>query len=342
MLRHFPRPGGHQWNPTWGIVWGMLVVSLSWWPDVVQGADETKVGVPRAERRVLTFLSEEVPGWSRENHCFSCHNNGDAARALFAARKRGITVPDEALRATKTFLEHPERWDKNGVDAAFSDKRLARLQFANALAAAVDARLIEDRSVLRRAAEQLISDQAPDGSWSIDEVALIGSPATYGAPLATALARRTLITADPDRYSGPIQRAAVWLRARTLQNTLDVAAVLIGLDPNEVSPELRLRALELIRKGRAPEGGWGPFPNSPPEAFDTAITLLALSRWPATEAPSTSKEVAAFIQGGRDYLVATQAEDGSWTETTRPTGSESYAQRLSTTGWAALSLFASD
>ncbi len=60
---------------------------------------------------------------------------------------------------------------------------------------------------------------------------------------------------------------------------------------------MRLRALDLIRKGRAPEGGWGPFPNSP-EAFDTAITLLGLSRWPATEAPATSKEVAAFIQGG--------------------------------------------
>ncbi len=89
-------------------------------------------------------------------------------------------MPDERSERRRLFSSRPERWDKNGVDAAFSDKRLARLQFANALAAAVDANLVEDRSILLKAAEQLISDQARDGSWSIDEVALIGSPATLG------------------------------------------------------------------------------------------------------------------------------------------------------------------
>jgi hypothetical protein len=45
-----------------------------------------------------------------------------------------------------------------------------------------------------------------------------------------------------------------------------------------------------------------------------------------------------MIGKGRAYLVATQQDDGSWTETTRPSGNESYAQRLSTTGWATLAL----
>lgn len=323
-----------RWNTTWGMVWFVLA-TLPFSPEVVRAADDP--GVARAERRVLTFLAAEVPRWSRENHCFSCHNNGDAARALLVAKKQGILLPEDALRETLAFLSRPERWDKNGVDAAFSDKRLARLQFANALAAAVDANAIGDRSVLLNAADRLVVDQASDGSWNIDEVALIGSPATYGAPLATALARRTLLTADSPRFSGPIHQAARWLQARPVQNTLDVAAILIGLDPNEVSPDLRVRCLDLIRKGQSSDGGWGPFPNSPPEAFDTAMVLLALSRWPAP-----SNEVAPFVQGGRRYLVANQAEDGSWTETTRPTGGESYAQRLSTTGWVALALLATD
>ena len=43
---------------------------------------------------------------------------------------------------------------------------------------------------------------------------------------------------------------------------------------------------------------------------------------------------------GRAYLLATQQEDGSWTETTRPAGATSYAQRISTTGWATLALLA--
>ena len=33
-----------------------------------------------AAKRALQFLSREVPSWSIENKCYSCHNNGDAAR----------------------------------------------------------------------------------------------------------------------------------------------------------------------------------------------------------------------------------------------------------------------
>ena len=46
-----------------------------------------------AEAKAVAFLSAEVPRWSRENHCYSCHNNGDAARALYEASRAGIRVP---------------------------------------------------------------------------------------------------------------------------------------------------------------------------------------------------------------------------------------------------------
>ena len=64
----------------------------------------------------------------------------------------------------------------------------------------------------------------------------------------------------------------------------------------------------------------------------TALALLALDRH--RDRPG----IASMIARGRAYLVESQQEDGSWTETTRPTGAESYAQRLSTTGWATLAL----
>ncbi|MEX0713581.1 MAG: hypothetical protein WD278_14585 [Pirellulales bacterium] len=35
-----------------------------------------------------------------------------------------------------------------------------------------------------------------------------------------------------------------------------------------------------------------------------------------------------------------QLEDGSWPETTRPAGGQSYAQRISTTAWATIALLA--
>src|SRR5262249_30231137 len=92
--------------------------------------------------------------------------------------------------------------------------------------------------------------------------------------------------------------------------------------------------LELIRKGQTRDGGWGPYVSSAPEVFDTALVLLALSRL------GDKEDSAELIRKGRTYLVKAQQPDGSWSETTRPAGGDSYAQRLSTTGWATLALLA--
>ena len=40
----------------------------------------------------------------------------------------------------------------------------------------------------------------------------------------------------------------------------------------------RRRSLELLGKAQSSDGGWGPYVNAPPEPFDTALALLALSR----------------------------------------------------------------
>jgi hypothetical protein len=68
--------------------------------------------------------------------------------------------------------------------------------------------------------------------------------------------------------------------------------------------------------------------------FDTALVVVALSRQPESE------EIKTWLKRGRAYLIRTQQEDGSWPETTRPSGAESYAQRISTTAWATQALLA--
>jgi hypothetical protein len=54
----------------------------------------------------------------------------------------------------------------------------------------------------------------------------------------------------------------------------------------------------------------------------------------------TAQELKDAIAAGKKYLVAQQRPDGSWPETTRPANQESYAQRISTAGWAMLALLA--
>ncbi len=144
---------------------------------------------PQPEERALTFLSCEVESWRGKNKCFSCHNNGDGARALYTAVRLKRPVPAEALAETTRWLAHPEGWDKNGGEGPFNDKKLARLQFAAALVEALDAGLITEREPLRKAAAWVAESQEKDGSWQTEADDGIGSPATHGAVLATYLAR---------------------------------------------------------------------------------------------------------------------------------------------------------
>jgi hypothetical protein len=285
------------------------------------------------EDRALAYLGREVPRWSAENKCYSCHNNGDAARALYVAKRLAYTVPAKALEDTSRWLARPQRWDHNGGEGPFNDKVLARLQFAATLVEARDAGLVKDNEALARAAALVAGHQQKDGSWRIGAEDSLGSPATHGAALATSLARRTLQKADARRYRDAIARADHWLRERPVKNVLDAASILLGLeDAADANAQTqRRRCLALIRKGEAKDGGWGPYVTSAPEPFDTAVVLLALAR-------QAREENAPLLQRGRAFLVSTQRKDGSWPESTRPAGAESYAQRLSTTGWATLAL----
>ncbi len=311
------------------------VASLLTFSCLVAGAGEVRGD--EAERKAVAYLAAEVPRWARENHCYSCHNNGDAARALFRARAAGLAVDPSATADTIAWLSQPEGWDKNGGDGPSSDKRLSRVEFTLALAEAVESGRDGLREALGRAADRLAADQADDGSWPIEDGGAIGSPATYGRRLATALAARALRRADPVRHADRIARAQRRVRDGRIVSVVDAAAVLLA-EPEasrDRPGESARAALDLLRRAQGKSGGWGPYPDTPPEPFDTALALIALAgtRGDLGAGPSMAR--------GRAALVGMQIADGSWPETTRPAGGESYAQRLSTSGWSALALLAS-
>ena len=81
--------------------------------------------------RGVGYLTKEVPKWKAEHPCYSCHNNGDATRALLVAGAKGHDI-GTSLDDTLTFLKQPGKWDQNKTPDGFDDKQLARVQFASA------------------------------------------------------------------------------------------------------------------------------------------------------------------------------------------------------------------
>jgi hypothetical protein len=296
------------------------------------------------EARAVAFLVKEIPKWKAEHPCYSCHNNGDATRALLLARDKGHDI-GSALDDTLAFLNEPSRWDQNKAKGGEDDKPLARLQFASALAASERKRSAPSAAMVA-AARLIVADQKPDGSWTLDDSQSLGSPATYGTALATASARASLIDSgrEPDDFA--IAQIDRWLRTVEVANVLDAAAVTLGLALSEdvLADKQRRQCLSILRQGQSPEGGWGPFATAAPQVFDTAIAMLALTQLLAEPRLARStyrvEELKDALARGRSYLISQQQSDGSFPETTRPANQESYAQRISTTGWALLALLA--
>jgi hypothetical protein len=291
---------------------------------------------PSAEKRALAFLAAEVPKWARENRCYTCHNNGDAVRALAHGLRDRVITDSSAIQDTLNFLNKPASWHANGPEGPFKDKRLARIQFAAALAETRRCNLQASQRALGEAAALVAELQAPAGFWESDTGGAIGSPVTYGRTLATAMTLGTLTTASQDKYEEPIRRARAWLEQLEPKNVLEASSVLWGLadDRSVAASRQQERALAMLARGESPDGGWGPFVDAPPEVFDTALALVALARYP------DHKGVDGWIRRGRSFLLERQQDDGSWPATTRPAGGDSYAGQLSTTAWATQALLA--
>jgi len=330
-----------------GVLWLILLPILC---PLLPAAEPKQAG---PEQLAVAYLAKEVPAWARENHCFSCHNNGDAARALFAAKRLSFSIQNGVLDDTADWLARPLDWGSNGGEPGFSDKKLARIQFAAALADALDIGLTGDKQALIAAAEMLVPDQAEDGSWQVDAGNSLGSPATYGPALATRMARRTLLHAQrlagDERFGRSLFRADEWLLKSPVKSVIGAAALILAYSDSDglagsrpaVGEKLRT-ALETIAEAQTSDGGWGPYKNNPPEPFDTALALLGLTAFRGMQDAAGSRRISDLMARGKAFLIQTQLPAGGWPETTRPPGMTSYAQHMSTSGWATLALLGAD
>ena len=147
--------------------------------------------VAGAVARGVAFLRVEVPKWKAEHPCYSCHNNGDATRALIAAAARRARHRHFARR----HADLPEATRRSGIRTRLrtaSTTRRWRACSSRARSRWPSGTVTPPARILTAAAKLLVADQKADGSWTLDQSQSIASPATYGTIIATASARTTL------------------------------------------------------------------------------------------------------------------------------------------------------
>jgi squalene cyclase len=196
---------------------------------------------------------------------------------------------------------------------------------------------------LKLIADEIVSKQQPDGSWeffkTLRRPPINESQTTDAAWIIMALQGETGPDA-PEAQRAALAKAIAWLEAAKPADLHQdkVMKVLMGVRSAKPREALQPTIDELLALQRA-DGGWSqtvPEPRS--DAFATGQTLYVLSlAGYSAQRPE--------IKRGIDFLVATQASDGSWPMISRSTpNGEPGSSKLLTpivcaaSSWATLGL----
>jgi squalene cyclase len=205
--------------------------------------------------------------------------------------------------------------------------------------------LLEERQKesLNLIAEEILKKQQPDGSWeffaTLRRPPINESQTTDAAWIIMAL-QGGMATDAPEPRRLALARAMGWLDGAKRSDVHQDKAMKVLLwarsaKSREVIQETIIELLALQRV----DGGWSQtVPDWESDAFATGQTLYALSL-----AGSTAEQPE--IKRGIDFLVATQATDGSWPMKSRstPNGEPGSAKLLTpitcaASAWATLGL----
>jgi ankyrin repeat protein len=261
-----------------------------------------------AAARNLALFQSSQKHWFEVQRCDSCHHQYQPSLAYRSAREHGIPFDEAIARAdaAKAFsyadLDKVVQYSwiiEPAVDDAY---RLIAAEAAGvrpSLSTAVMARILTAR-------------QNRGGDWPSHRQR---PPSSYSNVTFTALGVRAI-----QLYSHPTQKAEVaehvalarkWLLSHRAVDTEERTYKLLGLrwsDGDRASIEAATR--DLARTQEA-DGGWSSLDGRLSDAYSTGQALVALHDGGAV--PISDKN----WQRGIDWLLKTQADDGSWHVATR-------------------------
>jgi len=275
----------------------------------------------------------------------TCHLQVYGAFAYRAVREQRITIDEATAHAD---LDRAFRRFSTGLNAAVEDNALGEVGINQTFFLVAAHEIGLRPSVVTGAIARAIAlEQNPGGDWTAFHDR---PPSSHSSFTFTALGLRAIqlyadsrLKADTDAR---VARARAWLQSHDAPETEDRTYQLLGLawagaDRSVVAP---LAAALAGRQRR--DGGWNSLAGRDSDAYSTGEALVALhdAGGMATTDPVWRR--------GIEFLIRTQAADGTWHVKTRSIWLQPYFesgfpygrdQFISTAGtaWAAMALAAS-
>lgn len=250
-----------------------------------------------AVTKAFAPLEQQSPNFVRIGGCNSCHNQDLPLFAQSIARQRGIPAGGE-------FVTAPE-----GAAGADRIMEHSGLLGASSIGYGVMARVARNRPADGTTDAQvnyMLAHQEPDGRWMSRSNR---QPLSVGDHHATAFGIFILRSygrgARQNEVNSAIGRAVAWLEEHAPVSNQDAAMQLLGMAWGNADKSAMAKAAAALRARQNGEGGWSQLSTLQPDAYATgqALYALALAGVPASD---------PAYQRGVDFLLRTQAADGTW------------------------------
>lgn len=286
------------------IVCGLLAGGLA----AAEDAPASATRLRDAATRNLALFQQSQKGWFDVQRCDSCHHQYQPALAYRAAREHGIPFDETIARAdaAKAFtyadLDRAVQYSwiiEPAVDDAY---RLI----------AADAAGVRPNLTTAVMARLLMARQNRGGDWPSHRQR---PPSSYSNFTFTALGVRAIqLYAHPSQKAELAKHVALarqWFLSHTPIDTEERTYKLLGLKWSGGDRAAIAAATRDLQKTQEADGGWASLDGRESDAYSTGQSLVALHDGGGV---ATSD---ANWQRGIEWLLKTQAADGSWHTRTR-------------------------
>jgi ankyrin repeat protein len=257
-----------------------------------------------AIERAMSLLEKQSYNFIRTGGCNSCHSQDLPSAAAGYARDRGLSVPRQIPQLPASMLPSPDRI----------------MDFAVVAVTSIGWELFDfgmnhqPKSAYTDAGVRYIKAmQTPEGNWSTNEGRR--PPMNAGDFQAAALAlyalREYAPAAEKETTDRVVSNAVRWLETTHPSGTQDRAYHLLALAWGHATPALIKKATRSLAAMQRPDGGWNQMPGMVSDAYATGQVLYALN------AGGRMSVADPVYRKGVDYLMRSQAADGSWHVETR-------------------------
>ena len=280
--------------------WFAVIVSIS----AACAADNSTARIQQAATKAVVIIQKSQKNWYAKERCISCHQQVFPALAFRVAREHGIPVDENAAHADAAaafgYFSNFQRAVEytHVIDPSMNDG----YAMLGANAAGVRPSL-----VTAIYARLLAAHQEADGHW---ETADERPPESYSAFSATAVSLRAIqLYAHPSQkadVAARAMRARIWLLSHQPPATEERVYQLLGAYWSGADPEILAKLAAALMATQQPDGGWASLDGRASDTYSTGQTLLALH-----EAAGVAISDKRW-HGGIEYLLRTQAPDGSW------------------------------